>query len=44
MKVPNSEDDVMLSYEKVSFNPPIPQHAFAQPVPGGATQAFVNCE
>ena len=44
LRVPNTEDDVILSFDKVAFNPPIPLHAFAQPMPAGARKVFVNCE
>lgn len=43
MRVPASGDDVVFSYQKVHFNPPIPERAFDQPFPTGARQRFVDC-
>ena len=43
MVVPSHEDDVIFQYAKVAFNPPIPEGAFTQPVPGGVKQVFVDC-
>jgi hypothetical protein len=43
MVVPFTGDDVVFSYEEVAFNPPIPEGAFTQPVPGGVRQIFVDC-
>jgi hypothetical protein len=41
--VPFTGDDVLFSYDKVTFNPPIPEGAFTQPVPGGVQKLFVDC-
>jgi outer membrane lipoprotein-sorting protein len=41
--VPHADDDVEFHYQKVSFNPPIPEGAFSQPVPGGVRQQYVDC-
>jgi len=43
MRVPHSDDDVIFQYQKVSFNPPIPEGAFSQPVPRGVDKVFVRC-
>jgi outer membrane lipoprotein-sorting protein len=42
--VPHGDDDVVFSYQKVSFNPPIPEGAFSQPVPGGVREQYVDCK
>lgn len=41
--VPHANDDVVFEYQKVSLNPPIPEGAFSQPVPGGVRQQYVDC-
>ncbi|MBI4701153.1 MAG: hypothetical protein HY744_08345 [Deltaproteobacteria bacterium] len=41
---PGTGDDVVLQYERVAVNPPIPEGAFSQPVPAGAKRTFVACE
>lgn len=43
MVVPYTGDDVVFTYDTVDFNPPIPQGAFTQPVPGGVREVFVDC-
>ncbi len=40
-----TDDDVLLSYKKVELNPPLPEGAFRQPVPGGVREQTVGpCE
>jgi hypothetical protein len=41
--VPYTKDDVLFEYRDVHFNPPIPDGAFTQPVPGGVRKIFVDC-
>jgi hypothetical protein len=41
--VPSANDDVLFEYTKVVLNPPIPEGAFTQPVPGGVHKLFVDC-
>jgi len=43
MVVPHRGDDVIFQHKEVFFNPPIPDGAFSQPVPGGVKKVFVNC-
>lgn len=43
IQVPHSDDDVVFQYKKVKFNPPIPDGAFSQPVPGGVRKRLVRC-
>lgn len=42
--VPYTKDDVLFEYDDVAFNPPIPEGAFTQPVPGGVRKIFVDCK
>ena len=44
MVVPHTGDDVVFEYQKVHFNPPIPEGAFTQPVPGGVRVQQVDCQ
>jgi hypothetical protein len=44
MRVPNTEQDVIIRYKEVKWNPPIVANAFRQPVPGGVRKIFVDCE
>jgi hypothetical protein len=44
MVVPSKGDDVIFQYAKIAFNPPIPEGAFTQPVPGGVQRVFVDCD
>jgi hypothetical protein len=44
MVVPHQGDDVIFQHKEVAFNPPIPEGAFSQPVPGGVKKVFVNCQ
>jgi outer membrane lipoprotein-sorting protein len=41
--VPHDRRDVEFRYNKVAFNPPIPDGAFSQPIPGGVRKQFVTC-
>ncbi len=43
VEVPNTGDDVIFQYKKVSFNPPIVDRAFHQDKPAGAKRLFVSC-
>lgn len=43
IRVPHADDDVVFEHKKVAFNPPIPDGAFSQPVPGGVRKQYVDC-
>lgn len=42
--VPGKDEDVLFRYEKVTWNPPIVDGLFSQPVPGGVEILKVDCE
>lgn len=42
--VPHTDDDVIFEYQKVHFNPPLPDGAFSQPEPGGVRRQYVDCQ
>ena len=44
MRVPHTEEDVIFQYKEAKWNPPLVPAAFVQPVPGGVTKRFVNCD
>jgi hypothetical protein len=44
VEVPVPEADVRFSYQQLSWNPPLPQGTFEQPVPPGMRVAQVTCE
>ena len=44
MVVPHRGDDVIFKHKDVAFNPPIPDGAFSQPVPGGVKKVHVTCQ
>jgi hypothetical protein len=44
MEVPGRDEDVILRYESVSWNPPLPEDVFRQPVPPGVEVERVTCD
>lgn len=44
MQVPHTEQDVIFKYTESKWNPPLIDGAFTQPVPGGVTVQYVDCE
>jgi len=43
MEVPHTQDDVLLDYTEVVWNPPLVQGTFDQPVPRGVRRVPVDC-
>jgi hypothetical protein len=43
VEVPDPEADVRIHYQELSWNPPLPQGTFEQPVPQGMRAEQVNC-
>lgn len=43
VEVPDPEADVRFQYEQVTWNPPLPQGTFEQPVPAGMRVEHVTC-
>lgn len=44
LEVPSTGQDLLLQYEKVKWNPPLPPATFTQEQPSGLDQAYVTCE
>jgi hypothetical protein len=44
VEVPGSEADVLFRYDNVTWNPPLPEGTFTQPVPQGVQVERVTCE
>ncbi len=44
VEVPNPEADVRFQYEQVSWNPPLPEGTFVQPLPPGMSVEDVTCD
>lgn len=44
MRVPNTRDDLTLKYQEAEWNPPLLPETFTQPIPGGVSERFVDCE
>lgn len=44
VEVPTTGEDVLFRYETVTWNPPIPEGVFTQPIPPGVEVARVTCE
>ena len=44
MQVPNTDDDVIIQYKSVVWNPPMLEGTFSQPVPGGVRRQFADCD
>ena len=42
--VPSSGDDMIFSYKKIHFNPPMLPGTFTLAVPGGAKKIYVDCK
>ncbi len=43
IEVPYTSEDLIVRYEAVGLNPPLPQDVFRQPMPQGVRNQFVNC-
>jgi hypothetical protein len=44
VEVPGLQEDVLFRYDQVTWNPPLPEGTFAQPVPPGMPVVPVECE
>lgn len=44
LEVPGADADVIFRYEEVTWNPPLPEGTFTQPVPPGVRTEYVTCE
>jgi hypothetical protein len=44
VEVPGKDADVLFRYENVTWNPPLPEGTFTQPVPPGVNVERVTCE
>lgn len=44
LEVPDPEADVRLQYQQLTWNPPLPEGTFDQPVPPGMRVEYVNCD
>lgn len=44
VEVPGTDEDVLFRYETVTWNPPLPEGVFTQPIPPGVEVARVTCE
>jgi hypothetical protein len=44
VRVPNTDQDVLIQYKEASWNPPIVAGTFTQPVPDGVRQSYVDCD
>lgn len=44
VEVPGSDADVLFRYDNVTWNPPLPEGTFTQPVPPGVRVERVTCE
>jgi hypothetical protein len=44
VEVPGKDEDVLFRYDSVTWNPPLPQGTFTQPVPPGIPAERVTCE
>jgi hypothetical protein len=44
VEVPGKDEDVLFRYEKVTWNPPVIEGLFTQPVPGGLEIVRVTCD
>ena len=44
VRVPNTDQDVLIQYKDAAWNPPLVAGTFAQPVPDGVRQAYVDCD
>jgi hypothetical protein len=42
--VPNKDEDVLFRYDNVTWNPPLPEGIFTQPVPPGVEVQHVTCD
>lgn len=44
VEVPGKDQDVLFRYEDVTWNPPLPDGIFSQPIPGGVEVVRVTCD
>lgn len=44
VEVPGKDEDVLFRYETVTWNPPIPEGVFTQPIPPGVEVLRVTCD
>ena len=44
VEVPGKDEDVLFRYESVTWNPPLPEGTFTQPIPPGVEVRRVTCE
>jgi hypothetical protein len=44
LEVPDPDTDVRFEYERLSWNPPLPEGVFEQPAPPGVPAEEVTCE
>ncbi len=44
MRVPNTDQDVVVQYKEAKWNPPIVPGAFVQKPSGGTSAVFVTCD
>lgn len=44
LEVPGKDQDVLFRYDKVTWNPPVVEGLFTQPVPGGLEVVRVSCD
>ena len=44
VEVPGKDEDVLFRYEKVTWNPPLPEGVFTQPIPPGVDVQRVTCD
>lgn len=44
VQVPGKDEDVLFRYESVTWNPPLPDGVFTQPIPPGVEVARVTCD
>jgi hypothetical protein len=44
VRVPNTEQDVLIQYKDAKWNPPLVSGTFTQPEPGGVRREYVDCD
>lgn len=44
VEVPNKHEDVQFHYDTVTWNPPLPEGTFTQPIPGGMAVERAECD
>lgn len=43
VEMPYTKDDLLVRYEEVGLNPPLPEGIFTQPIPGGVRRETATC-